>query len=62
MISKIISIILMLLHKEVFKQFLVMKIESLKHGFAQFIMSLYITVKKALPHLVTMQSIEKSSF
>lgn len=62
MISKTISIILMILHKEAFKQFLVMKNESLKHAFAQFIVSLYITVKKALPHLVTMQSIEKSSF
>lgn len=30
----------MILNKEVFKQFLVMKNESLKHGFAQFIMSL----------------------
>lgn len=52
----------MILHKEAFKQFLVMKNESLKHTFAQFIVSLYITVKNALPHLVTMQSIEKSSF
>lgn len=62
MISKIISIIIMILHKEVFKQFLVMKNESLKRGFAHFIMSLYITVRKPLPHLVTMQSIQKSSF
>lgn len=62
MISKIISIITLILHKEVFKQLLALKNESLKHGFAQFIMSLYITVKKALPHLVTMQSIEESSF
>lgn len=62
MISKIISIITLILHKEVFKQLLALKNESLKHRFAQFIMSLYITVKKALPHLVTMQSIEESSF
>lgn len=35
MISKIVGIIIMILNKEVFKQFLVMKNENIKHGFEQ---------------------------
>lgn len=34
----------------------------LEHRFAQYVVGLYVTVWKAFPHLVTMKSIQKSSF